>query len=95
MKTIRPLRGQVLIQLDPADAFSGPIIIPEVERELSQFGTVRRIGAWPMNKKGLAMVPEVHKGDRVIVSQRAGRTLDGESKDFKLVPLAKVLAKLV
>lgn len=85
--TIRPLTGQVLVEIIPPDSrTSGGIEIPE--RSLSPEevqerhadpsppppwqGRVVAIGRWPSLKNGMALMPEYGIGARVVIRHHAG-----------------------
>lgn len=100
---IRPLTGQVLVELLPPPNQSGPIVLPESFRDNFHKGTaegpaqpweglVRKLGA-PEPKRPF----EVVLGDRVIVSHYASeqRAITEGRRRFKLVTAANILAKFI
>lgn len=91
MKII-PKRGEVLIEMEP-ETESGGIVIPEKAQQKPQFGRVVRLGPWRINAKGLAIVPSVRIGDRVVVNKYVGKTLDVRPP-MKLVPEERIIAVL-
>lgn len=89
---IKPLEGHILVELTP-DTESGGILIPERSRE-NKIGVVKEIGAWRRTRKGLALIPEVRKGDRVLFNQHRGRQLNDQHYRLKLLHQDDVLAVL-
>lgn len=87
-RKVKPLTGQVLIEVLPADMLSsGGIAIPEhtlsadEQQEASKnpekparnnIGIVRAIGPWPKLKNGLALLPEFGVGAKVVFNSYRG-----------------------
>lgn len=84
---IRPLTGQVLVEILPADKVTaGGIEIPErvmSPEEVQEShrnpappppwqGIVREIGPWPKLPNGMALMPEYGRGARVLIRHNAG-----------------------
>lgn len=107
---IRPLTGQVLVELQPLPTTtSGGIEIPERNRSPEEVeathlnpekpkplvGIVRAIGKWPPLKNGMLRLPEFGLGARVLVYFNAGTPLQRDSGGkLRLVRLDEVLAVL-
>jgi co-chaperonin GroES (HSP10) len=108
--TIRPLIGQVLVEMLPPEAqSSGGIIFPERHRSPAELteahdpsickeppsqAIVRAIGPWPQ-KNGKSVLPEFGLGARVVISAYSGQKLRrGIGENFKLVNTEDVLAVL-
>jgi co-chaperonin GroES (HSP10) len=108
--TIKPLTGQVLVEMLPPETESaGGIVFPQRSRspeELTQAhdpsickeppaqAVVRAIGPWPQ-KNGKCVLPEFGIGARVVVSAYSGQKLRrGIGENFKLVNTEDVLAVL-
>lgn len=85
---LRPLTGQVLVEVLPRESVSaGGIAFPDevpLSPEAVQAGhrhpepprpwtcVVREIGPWPKAKNGLAMLPEFQRGQKVVIGRHAG-----------------------
>jgi len=85
---IRPLTGQVLVQILPRDKRSaGGIEFPDEvplspeavqaghrhpEKPKPHIGIVREMGRWPKTRNGLAQMPQFGIGAKVIVGFNAG-----------------------
>lgn len=84
---IKPLTGQVLIEVQQADKLTaGGIEIPERSRSPEEVaeshmnpekpppiqGIVREIGPWPKLKNGMALLPEYGRGAMVLVKFNSG-----------------------
>lgn len=85
--SIRPLTGQVLIEILPreniteggialADRSLSPEEVEQTHRNPTPpepwKGIVRSIGPWPKLKNGMAVLPEYGIGARVIIGRHAG-----------------------
>ena len=107
---IKPLTGQVLVEILPADrSTAGGIELPE--RTLSPeehqqnarhptppppwTGIVREIGPWPKLRNGLLAMPEYGKGARVVIGHNAGIQMQRNiGERFRMVRQEDVLAVL-
>lgn len=108
--TIRPLTGQVLVEILPRESLSaGGITIPEhttSPEEHTQaahnpippkphIGIVKAIGQWPKLKNGMAVPPAFGLGARVVVGHHAGIQMHrGIGEKFRMVRTEEVLAVL-
>ena len=108
--TIRPLTGQVLVEILPADKRSaGGIDLPDhtMSPEENQqaarqptmppglTGVVKAIGPWPKLANGFALMPEFGVGARVVIGRGAGLDLQrGIGERLKMVRNEQVLAIL-
>ncbi len=107
---VKPLTGQVLIQILPAETKSeGGIdlpdhtLSPEEVQERHRHptpppgirGRVVEIGPWPKLKNGMALLPEYGRGATVIIPPRAGIEMDWQAqRRLKMVRQSEVLAVL-
>lgn len=106
--TIKPLTGEVLIEMLPADGSSpGGIVFPQrhrspeeiteahdpsICREPAGQGIVRAIGKWP-TRNGKCVLPPFGLGARVVVNAYVGQKLRRDlGENFKLVRTEDVLA---
>lgn len=107
---VRPLTGQVLVEIMPADKRSaGGIDLPDHtmspdENQQSArrpmmppglTGVVKAIGPWPKLPSGMALMPEFGVGARVVIGPHAGLDLQrGIGERLKMVRNDQVLAVL-
>ena len=107
---VRPLTGQVLVEILPAEKRSpGGIDLPEhtpspeENQEAARrpamppglVGTVLEVGNWPKAKNGLRRMPEFHRGCKVIIGHHSGLDLSrGLGPRFKILHWEQVLAVL-
>jgi co-chaperonin GroES (HSP10) len=107
---IKPLPGQALIEVLPADKrsaggieFPEHTLSPEEHQEAAHHptmpppitGIVREIGPWPKLKNGMAVMPEFGKGAKVIIGHNAGLQLErGVGQRLRMVHQREVLAVL-
>lgn len=107
---VRPLTGQVLIEILPHDKVSpGGIEIPQrslspeevqdrhlnPEKPKPWFGVVRAIGKWPPLKCGKLLLPEYGLNAKVVIRHNAGTPFqDGTERKLRMVKQGDVLAVL-
>jgi co-chaperonin GroES (HSP10) len=107
---IKPLTGQVLVEVLPAETDSaGGIALPNRSKSAEEVeqshidpqkpgpitGIVRAIGPWPVLKNGMAMPPEFGVGAKVLLSPWRGTALQRHlGERLRLVPNQDVLAVL-
>lgn len=101
--TIRPLTGQVLVEILPSSNLSdGGIYFPESSDDEQPFrdkprpfkARVIRIGPWPA-KNGRHELPPFQPGATVLVSPHAGTTLTRSLGDrMKIVNYGEVIAEI-
>ena len=105
---IRPLTGQVLVEVLPTDTHSaGGIEFPQHTQSPEEVqashrrpeppppltGIVREIGPWPKLKNGMAVLPDFGIGARVIVRHNAGIQMQRNiGERFRMVLVEEVLA---
>jgi co-chaperonin GroES (HSP10) len=104
---IKPLSGNVLIELDAPDrSTASGIVIADYtnsaednqvaarmpEKPPCVVGTVREIGAWPKTKRGLLAMPEFGVGAKVILPHGAGIHMRCFQERFRMVYQHEVLA---
>ena len=105
---VRPLTGQVLIEILPKDRFSpGGIEFPDhtmspeevqashrnPQRPPPLQGIVREIGNWPKLPNGMMAMPEFGIGAKVIVRHNAGLQMHrGIGEKFRMCLVEEVLA---
>lgn len=102
---IRPLTGQVLVELDPRPEKDGSIFLPDVpvkstpddpfRRKQSVTGIVKEMGSWPKAKNGFMMLPPFGIGAHVVLNEYTGTKLQWDvSGRLRLVKTSDVLAVL-
>lgn len=98
---VRPLTGQVLIEVLPPDAKTdGGLFIPDVaqtsprgEKGRPFKARVLSVGPWRKTRKGLSVLPDVHAGNEVLVSFYGGQKLSyGTNEKLMLVKADDLLA---
>jgi co-chaperonin GroES (HSP10) len=107
---IKPLTGQVLVEVLPDDKRSaGGIDLPEHTKSPEEHqeaahrptmppgikATVLAIGPWPKTRTGLARMPEFGLGSCVLIGPNAGLDLHGLGQRLKMVRNEQVLAVLI
>lgn len=110
MRKVKPLTGQVLVEILPAEnKIPGGIEFPQrslsaeevqdthqnPEKPKALIGKVRAIGPWPKLKNGMCLLPEYGVNARVVINPNVGQLLQLEtSKRLKLLRQSQVLAVL-
>lgn len=110
MRRIRPLKGQVLVELDAADIRSAggieftrrPLSPEQVEERHTNpdkppglTGRVVACGGWPRLENGILLMPEFGVGARIVIPARTGTELHWDTtRRLKLIRQADVLAVL-
>lgn len=90
---IRPLQGQVLVEMLPADDTVGSLALPDVAQETPTKAIVRELGPWPLNRKGNMIPYDFKKGNTVLVSKYSGIQMNRNiGEKFKMVPWDKIVA---
>jgi len=78
---VTPLSDRILVKrLEAAEEQRGGIIIPDTAKEKPQQGEIIAVGPGRMTEEGKRLVPEVKKGQRVLIGKYAGTEvkIDGE-----------------
>lgn len=89
---IRPLTGQVLVEMLPPES-EGLIELPEQAKRKPLWGIVREIGPWPKTKNGLAELPPFSRGAKVFIQNSIGQQVGRHyGERFKLVKTTEILA---
>lgn len=110
MRKVKPLTGQVLIELLPTESHSaGGIALPnrtlspeevqerhsDPEKPAGLIGIVRECGPWPKLKCGLTLMPEFGIGAKVVIPPLVGTALSWDtSRRLKMIRQSDVLAIL-
>lgn len=101
-KRIRPLQGQVLVEILPADKeTAGGIALPEnvrtkdaIGREPARKAKVLATGIWPTSRKGRMLSYEFRTGAIVMVDPGFGKNVNVEIRRLKLYDHKEILAAL-
>lgn len=110
MRHVKPLTGQVLVELLPTETQSaGGIELPnrtlspeevqETHKNPHQppglTGIVRECGPWPKLPNGMALMPEFGIGAKVVIPARAGTDMAWDTtRRLKMIRQDQVLAVL-
>lgn len=104
---IKPLTGQVLVEILPPDKISvGGIAIPEhtkspeehqeaahrPEKPRGLTGTIIACGGWPKTRSGLFRMPEFSVGMKVVVSPNRGLDMQRLGNRLRMVSQDDILA---
>lgn len=91
---IRPLQGQVLVEVLPVSDNVNGIVLPEKAQEKPYKAVVREVGPWAQKRKSGALIPyDFRKGNTVVVSPYAGTQLHRDfGERFRLVRWDQILA---
>jgi chaperonin GroES len=94
MTRIRPKQGEALVEVLPNEISDGGIHIPDKYQyqERAQKAVVRRLGVWPVSKRGRLVAYEVKPGDTVYFPKTVGTWLHGEQHRLKVLPARRILA---
>jgi chaperonin GroES len=89
---VRPLTGQVLLEmLPPKDEING-VFLPSKYRSKPTRGRILKLGPWPALRNGMRLLPEVKVGDIVWIPNMVGQKLTRDvSEKYKLVRSRDVL----
>lgn len=110
MRRVKPLAGQVLIELLPADTHSaGGIELPnrtlspeevqerhrDPEKPMAIIGVVKALGDWPRLANGMGLLPDYGVGAKVAIRPEVGTSLQWDkTRRLKMIPQKDVLAVL-
>lgn len=87
---IRPLADRVLIRRLPLEEMHGPIVLPDIGRNIKEAAIVRgvvlAVGPGKLRKDGTRQPMEVKKGDMVLI----GPYVDFERDDLVMVNEADI-----
>lgn len=97
---IRPLQGQVLVELSkPPTGTDSGLALPEnrtlkdgIGKEPALEGIVRSCGIWATNTKGWLIPYEIRKGDRVLVDPVLGKHVLAYPFNLRMYDRLEILA---
>jgi len=84
----RPIQDQVLVRRENENfekVSPGGIVIPDIYRKVSLFGTVEAVGPGKRNKKGERLPVSVRVGDKVVLSIYNGQLIQIDGVDYNVV----------
>jgi len=80
------VQDKILVKLDPKQTESeGGIALPDNSQETPKTGVITELGPGRFTESGHCLVPEVKEGDRVLVEQYAGRTIELDGQEHVVV----------
>ena len=83
---ITPLSDRVLVQrLEAEEMNKGGIIIPDTAKEKPQEGKVVAVGPGRIAEDGKRIVPEVKKGQRVLIGKYSGTEVKIDGDEFLIL----------
>lgn len=92
---IKPTMDKIVIKLvKEEDKTSGGIFIPDSAKEASQKGEVIAVGQGKFLDNGERQSLEVNVGDVVLYTKYSGTDFKLEGQEYKILPVADVLAIL-
>lgn len=94
---VRPLTGQVLVRILPDEyeglIFHDPTLAERGEKSPPRKAVVLAVGPWRKTKQGFSVLPDIHVGQRVLVSEYVGTKLTRNlGENLRLMRVEDVLA---
>ena len=83
---VTPLSDRVLVRrLEGAEEKRGGIIIPDTAKEKPQQGEVIAVGPGRVTEDGKRVVPEVKKGQRILIGKYTGTEVKIDGQEYVIV----------
>jgi len=83
---VTPLSDRVLVRrLEAAEEKRGGIIIPDTAKEKPQQGEIIAVGPGRVTEDGKRVVPEVKKGQRVLIGKYAGTEVKIDGDEYVIL----------
>jgi len=83
---LRPLQDRILVQREKEDEKTkGGIIIPDTAKEKPIEGTVIAAGNGKRSEKGMRVVLDVKKGDRILFGKYSGTEVKIEGVEYLIM----------
>jgi chaperonin GroES len=83
---VTPLSDRVLVRrLEAAEEKRGGIIIPDTAKEKPQQGEIIAVGPGRVAEDGKRVVPEVKKGQRVLIGKYAGTEVKIDGDEYVIL----------
>jgi chaperonin GroES len=83
---VTPLADRILIKrLEEAEEKRGGIIIPDTAKEKPQQGEVVAVGPGRVTDDGKRVVPEVKKGQRVLIGKYSGTEVKIDGTEYVIL----------
>jgi chaperonin GroES len=90
---VQPLHDRVLLKrLEEQEVKRGGIIIPDTAKEKPQEAEVIEVGKGRTTDQGQLIVPEVKKGDRVLIGKYSGTEVTVDGAELVIVREDEILA---
>ena len=90
---IRPLQDRVLAKrIEQEEQVRGGIIIPDTAKEKPQHAEVIAVGPGKIGDDGKRQVPDVKKGDRVLIGKYSGSEIRVDEEDYVILREDEILA---
>ena len=92
---IQPLADRILIRrVEEQETIRGGIIIPDTAKEKPQEGEVVAVGPGRLTEEGKRIVPDVKKGDRVLIGKYSGTDVKIDGNEYVIIREDDVLGVL-
>jgi chaperonin GroES len=92
---VQPLADRVLVRrIEEQETIRGGIIIPDTAKEKPQEGEVVAVGPGRLTEDGKRIVPDVKKGDRVLIGKYSGTDVKIEGTEYVILREDEVLGIL-
>src|SRR5207247_8543333 len=90
---VKPLGDRILVEpVEEKEVKKGGIIIPDTAKEKPMESLVVALGTGKTDENGKKVPFEIKKGDRVLVTKYGGTEIKMDSKEYKILSSADVLA---
>ena len=94
--TIRPLDDRVVVEaLEAEETTAGGILLPDTAKQKPQRGKVIAAGPGKLRDDGKRSPVAVSVGDEVLFGRYAGNDVEVNTKEYKIMREADILAKVV
>ena len=93
---VKPLADRILVRrIEEKETVKGGIIIPDTAKEKPQEGEVVAVGPGRKTEEGKLIVPDVKKGDRVLIGKYSGTEVKIDGIEYIILREDDVLGVLV
>ncbi|MGH7724972.1 MAG: co-chaperone GroES [Candidatus Eiseniibacteriota bacterium] len=90
---VKPLADRLLVKrVDETETQKGGIIIPDTAKEKPLQGEVVAVGPGRLTDDGKRVVPEVKKGDRILIGKYSGTEVKIDGDEYVILREDDVLA---
>ena len=92
---VKPLADRILVRrIEEKETVKGGIIIPDTAKEKPQEGEVVAVGPGRLTEEGKRIVPDVKKGDRVLIGKYSGTDVKIDGNEYVIIREDDVLGVL-